>query len=289
MPTSDGAVLWVAVEGSGPPIVLCHGGPGLWDYLGSLAGLLRDEFTVYRWDQRACGRSTPGSSPLSVQRTLEDLDELRQYFRHERWSVIGHSWGADIALLYGLLFDARSACVTYLSGTGPKQWWRQTGREAYRVNRARRMTPQQNKRLSDLSNMSTREVDQETEFRILSWMTDFNHPESSEELTDMVHTDLAINSAANRLLANDELLDTSSLRARCEQSPVPVLICHGADDPRPAKGSALFADWIPTATLEIITGAGHLPWVEQPAVIEQLLKLFLRTCTSAPKTNSPGQ
>jgi hypothetical protein len=36
--TSDGASLWTIVEGDGPAVLLCHGGPGLWDYLGPNAG-----------------------------------------------------------------------------------------------------------------------------------------------------------------------------------------------------------------------------------------------------------
>jgi proline iminopeptidase len=33
----DGAELWTALSGTGPPVVCLHGGPGLWDYLASLA------------------------------------------------------------------------------------------------------------------------------------------------------------------------------------------------------------------------------------------------------------
>ena len=45
----DGARLWFAVEGSGTAFVLCHGGPGLWDYLQPLARLLRGTGQVIRW------------------------------------------------------------------------------------------------------------------------------------------------------------------------------------------------------------------------------------------------
>jgi proline iminopeptidase len=55
----DGVELWVERTGggSGVPLVLCHGGPGLWDYLDDVAGLLYDKTRVIRWDQRGCGRS----------------------------------------------------------------------------------------------------------------------------------------------------------------------------------------------------------------------------------------
>jgi proline iminopeptidase len=34
--TDDDCQLWVADEGHGTPVVICHGGPGLWDMTGSL-------------------------------------------------------------------------------------------------------------------------------------------------------------------------------------------------------------------------------------------------------------
>lgn len=47
---ADGAALWTTVSGIGPPVVCCHGGPGLWDYLEPLASLIDDVFTVVRSD-----------------------------------------------------------------------------------------------------------------------------------------------------------------------------------------------------------------------------------------------
>ena len=55
-----GATLWTARQGTGPALVLCHGGPGLWDYLGPVADMVDDRATAYRYDQRACGRSSGG-------------------------------------------------------------------------------------------------------------------------------------------------------------------------------------------------------------------------------------
>lgn len=43
----DGAELWTAVSGTGPPVALLHGGPGLWDCLAPLAAL-PDEAAVWR-------------------------------------------------------------------------------------------------------------------------------------------------------------------------------------------------------------------------------------------------
>lgn len=276
VPTPDGALLWTAVEGSGPPVVLCHGGPGMWDYLGSLAGLLSDEFTVYRWDQRACGRSTAGSAQASTERTLEDLDLLRSYFQHDKWSVLGHSWGAELALLYGLLFEARSTCVVYISGRGTQRWWQATGRAAHRETVTRRMIPEQVERLSTLSQVATRDADEEVEFRRLSWMTDFVEPDGNEALRAMAEAPFSINVEINRALASDQILSEDSLQARCASTRLPILFVHGADDPRPVEGPKQVADWVSTATMNVVPRASHLPWVEQPAIVQDALMTFLR-------------
>jgi len=46
----DGAQLWTATSGTGSPVLLCLGGPGLWDYLSDLAVLLEDDHTVVRFE-----------------------------------------------------------------------------------------------------------------------------------------------------------------------------------------------------------------------------------------------
>ncbi len=259
---------------------MCHGGPGLWDYLGDLAGLLSDEFTVYRWDQRACGRSTAGSAPASTERTLEDLDLLRSYFGHDKWSVLGHSWGAELALLYGLILEARSTCVVYISGRGTQGWWHAAGRAANRDNVSRRMTPEQVERLSTLSHAATRDSGEEVEFRRLSWMTDFIEPDGNEALRAMVEAPFSINFEINRALASEQPLSEDSLRARLVSTRLQVLFVHGADDPRPVEGPKQIADWVSTATMEVVPRASHLPWVEQPVVVQDALKTFLRRSTA---------
>src|ERR1700712_4585985 len=111
---SDGAMLWVAVSGSGPPVVLCHGGPGLWDYLEPLAALIEDQFTVVRFDQRGCGRSD-GGGPFTLAQATDDLDQLRAALGVQRWGVVGHSWGAELALRYAARYPAQTDAVVYIA------------------------------------------------------------------------------------------------------------------------------------------------------------------------------
>ena len=59
----------------------------------------------------------------------------------------------------------------------------------------------------------------------------------------------------------------------------PTLILVGKDDiPRPPKEAREMADRLPNAGLQIIEDAGHISNLEQPALVNDLLSNFLKTC-----------
>ncbi len=120
----NGIKLWYCEQGAGPPLVLCSGGPLLCDYLGPVAGMLDDLCRVYRYDSRGTGRSSI-TGPYDVATLLADLDGLRAALGHERWMVLGHSFGANLGLAYALDYPDRVEALIYLSGTGlqdDRQW-----------------------------------------------------------------------------------------------------------------------------------------------------------------------
>src|SRR2546430_16716306 len=99
----DGVRLWASRSGpGGDPLVVCHGGPGLWDMFADVAELLADVRPVVRWDQRACGRSERCDGPWTSDRFVADLDAVRRQFGPERMALLGHLWGAQLALSYAL-------------------------------------------------------------------------------------------------------------------------------------------------------------------------------------------
>jgi pimeloyl-ACP methyl ester carboxylesterase len=89
-----GAQVWTATSGSGPGLVLTHGGPGMSDDLGALARMVEDLAAVHRYDQRACGRSTGQGAGQTVASALADLDALREHTLGlrplgGRWAFVG--------------------------------------------------------------------------------------------------------------------------------------------------------------------------------------------------------
>jgi proline iminopeptidase len=274
---SDGVRLRAVVEGDGPPVALLHGGPGLWDYTGGLAAGLRDDFTVHRWDQRGCGRYEP-TLAYGLDVAVRDVQEARAGFQlGDPWAVVGHSWGAYLALLTALEHPESTAALVYISGTGAPSWWREHGRAGYRAALSARMRPGARRRLEELD-ATERSWDEEVEFRRLSWVTDFAGPGMPPgELEEMATTALPINWAVNRSLSDAELYPTEQLLAACQACQVPSLFIHGTEDPRPGEGARLLHSHLPNAQFLRLDGAGHLPWVEQPARTVEAIRGFLNS------------
>jgi proline iminopeptidase len=113
----DGVALWYQRVGEGPPVVFCHGGPGIADYLEPVQQIVADMVTVYRWDQRGSGRSDP-AGPFTIARFVAHLEALRTHVGHEQWTLLGHSWGANLAIHYAQAHPARVRGIVYLCGTG---------------------------------------------------------------------------------------------------------------------------------------------------------------------------
>lgn len=272
--TSDGVRLWTATSGSAtsaPPVVVLHGGPGLWDQYAVFAEMLDDLTVVHRFDQRGCGRSAP-SDVQTMARLAQDIDELRAYFGHERIVVLGHSFGASLAMTYAAAYGDHVAGVVYVGGVGIGDW-----RTHDAAERARRMTPEQQDRLDNLSGRP-RTPAEEIEFRLLSWFPDHADPERAMEWAyASASVDLPINFAANRALAADmNSWTTAEVTARAASIQAPVTFIHGDGDPRPSWAVRDLADHVPNHTFHLIPDAGHSPWLEQPDLVREALRSALR-------------
>jgi len=268
--TDDGVRLWAVEEGSGPPLVLCHGGPGLWDYLAPVSSTLRDVARVVRWDQRGCGRSSP--APVhSVMRSVADLEAVRDAFGVEHWIVGGHSWGASLALQYALAHPDRTRALLYVSGTGIGRAWNR----AYHLETDRRRTPKERARLSALKDQP-RTPTEESEYRLISWLPDLATRDGAADLIAQLDAPFDINFDANRQInVETKAWDEDDLVVRCRATTVPTLIVHGERDPRPPWAIDSLAAALPNSTVEILPGVGHLPWLEDPDRFAESLRSFL--------------
>lgn len=85
-------------------LLYLHGGPGASciDFTFHQAQALSLSIRVIAIDQRGVLRSDPirEGDAFGIQDIIEDCEEIRQTLGIERWSVLGHSFGGYVALMY---------------------------------------------------------------------------------------------------------------------------------------------------------------------------------------------
>src|SRR3990172_2785246 len=115
--------LFVKVIGRGYPLLLMHGGPGLDHTILLSFEPCADRFTLIFYDHRCNGRSEGADvTSMTWENLTADAEALRQRLGFDRWAVIGHSFGGNVALEYALRYP-QSLSHLILMNTGGDQWW----------------------------------------------------------------------------------------------------------------------------------------------------------------------
>lgn len=114
----DGLVVHATDEGKGPPVVLIHGANvNLRDWTHSLAARLATGHRVVAMDRPGFGHSKRGSDASTPDRQARQLRRAARAMGVRRPVVVGHSWGAMVALAWALDAPDDVAGVVSVSGT----------------------------------------------------------------------------------------------------------------------------------------------------------------------------
>lgn len=104
----DGARIWFATFGSGPPVILLHGGDASSDYWGDqIPALLASGRRVIVIDSRGHGRSTLGVRPLGYELMESDVIAVMDGLGIDHADVVGWSDGAILGLIMAMKHPQR--------------------------------------------------------------------------------------------------------------------------------------------------------------------------------------
>ncbi|MGC0363890.1 proline iminopeptidase [Rhodococcus sp. 27YEA15] len=107
--------LHVGVSGSGPDVLVLSGVPGCVHYLAQ-DGLVPDDMRAWCPEPRGVGRSDGGAHTMA--QAVEDLERIRCSASIDCWTVLGHSWGSDLAVRYALDHPEAVTSVVGVAGHG---------------------------------------------------------------------------------------------------------------------------------------------------------------------------
>lgn len=100
-----------------PPILLLHGlasAARIWDFVAPL--LAAQGYAVTALDQRGHGESDKPQTGYDFATMLADVDAVMQALGIERPVLVGHSWGAMVALQYAATYPERVTALVAVDG-----------------------------------------------------------------------------------------------------------------------------------------------------------------------------
>ena len=255
-------------------MLVLHGGPGICDYLEPVSDMLGDIATVHRYEQRGCGRSAE-VEPIDIASLLADIEALRVSWAHERWALVGHSWGATLALLYAIEHPQRVTKLVYVSGVGVTDAWR----PEYRRIRGERLSASELARWTQVDErIAAGDRDPTLEFEWAEFLMKVDFADASR-LSKVPRPFFAypMNRGVNERLNAEwsRLVDSGVLRERARSLQVSTLVLHGAADPRPSWPAREVAELMPRARFVLLDHVGHEPFWERPEPLREHLCGFL--------------
>lgn len=269
VPVGDGVVVGHR-GGSGAPALVLHGGPGLPDYMAGCAAELGKSFATIRYSQRGVLPTTVGP-PYTVDAHVADAIAVLDGLGIERAWATGHSWGGHLALHLAVAHPERVegvVCINTLGATLEVL-------ADFKENLLRPLPPDRRAWLADVDareEAGTATKAESLEAFMTLWPSYFADssavpPFPFEELGDgNPETFASIGQHCEQRTLEDGLRD---VRAR-------TLFVHGTDDPLPARTATETAALMPNATIVLLEGCGHFPWLEQPGEIGRVVAGFVQ-------------
>jgi pimeloyl-ACP methyl ester carboxylesterase len=281
------ASLFVEVIGRGYPLVLMHGGPGADHWTLLPFRRLADRYTLIFYDHRCNGRSTGAPvSTMTRENLTADADALRERLGFERWAVLGHSFGGNVALEYALRYPNSLSHLVLLDTGASSRWAREN---APRVVLERGYGA---KKAELVRRWFHGQTPPGAMFRNLMRLGSIYDPHTSL----LAFARQAFRERRSKLapeaftFACRTLLRDWSVGDRLGEIAVPTLVMAGRDDfVFPPESQRELAAGIPRARLQLIERAGHNPHEERTDEVMDAVSDFLQgdSATTAAPTESP--
>lgn len=267
--------LHIVERGHGYPLIVLHGGPGLdhtmfADYLDPLT----DQYRLILVDQRNQGRSDrcdPGTWTLAQM--ARDVVDLAQSRGLENYAVLGHSYGALVALQNAVDFPGAAARTIISSGFPSARYLAWVGENLEKFEPV------------ELRQQVTASWDREATVQTAGQVTElladqlpfhFADPLDPRIADYAAKTVGAVNSA--EVLRHFAVQEYGGIEVedRLGQVSQPALVLAGRHDRACSVAAAeAMANGIPNARLVVFENSGHMTFVEENEAYLAAVRDFL--------------
>ncbi len=274
-------IFYRAVGARADTVIVLHGGPGLsMSYLKADLETLATEHVLLFYDQRGSGRSTlvADSASLDKQHFVDDLEAIRRHFGLDRPTLLGHSWGAELAALYASQYPQH---VERLLLVNPGAISHALETQAFAILSSRRDSVTQ-LRLQELE---------------ATYVANPGNAAACRAYYDLFFSAAFADTAAqqrsrgdfcsggpealsNKVMSVDRFTLASMAerdwRSMLGEVTAQTLVIHGAMDPVPLESAREWTLALPNARLLVLENSGHFSYLEVPERFFAAAHTFLR-------------
>lgn len=254
----DGLEVLSFGDASQKNVLFLHGGPGVFNYIEELCKSVSSFCHPYCYNQRG---SLQTDLEFGILDHLSDLQKIiDQLFPQKRPTIVGHSWGAMLAVLFASQFPAYMNKVI-LVGSGPLN--KSSGSEFTNELLKRFGDKRQyfDHLWSELENDSDDNDTQTQANQYINEVAPYYQSKTPSELNiGPLHWDLK--ASMKTMLESDALIESNEYQVSVSKISCPLSVIHGSDDPLlPKHLFPIFKKHSPSTKLIEIPDTGHFPWI----------------------------
>ena len=241
--------------GSGPPLVLLHGAGGGAVTWYKVIGLLSRRFRVIVFDRPGYGESEKPSAPYDKPFNTEWLHSAAAQLGLGKFFLVGNSEGGSVSIHYALHYPEQLEKLILVGSAGLGDNWN----KVIILKMA-------------LYKLLPSPIWGELLGRNVMQNPDDAHPAWHDYSIDVLKS----KGGRRAFFQGRGRAVTTYTDDELQQVQPPTLLIWGEDEAFfPVSHGERAARLIPDARLEVIPGAGHLPFMEKPKVFCQLVEDFL--------------
>ena len=262
-------------EGEGPPTLLLHGGPGIGaEQLVGLVEELDGLIDGVLPQQRGLEPSTL-VGPRDAETHVADAIAVLDHLGWERAWLIGHSWGAHLAMHIAVAHPERAAGLIGIGTLGALA--PDGGSGALVENLVARLTADERAALDALMARQA-EGDDDPALMHKIYMTlwpSYSYVHGNVLPPETLRLEIPLEDEPDTMASVRAHFEAGTLERGLPGLDIRALFLHGVGDPLPSSASVETAALIHSARVQLIDEAAHFPWLEQPGIVRAAVEAML--------------
>jgi len=279
----NGASLHYQLFGTGDPLLLINGGPGMSsDGMEELANELAKNNLVIIYDQRGTGLSEVPAldeKHINIAAMIADIEVLRKHLNLESWIVFGQSFGGTLAYFYAAKYPKRVKAMIQSNSAGMSdmEWF-------LNINPTQNLSKTELDSLIIFENRLKEGDSSEVNLRNFAEArtSAYLYKDDSVLIKKMSIKMLSGNPKIRKLVTTEVFSKGLSVENKMKRFKKPVLLLQGEHDIFMEQLILDAHKTLKNSKMVILPDCGHWGWIEQPQLYFGEIDAFLKSVAQNP-------